>query len=236
MKNVRFISIALIICTVFVLGGCRKKTLSESGENIIKIGDGQERNYEVVLDERDEDTQYQYGEDDLSFIDTVTGKKIALGMNKAEVEEIAGEPELVDRNTVTYDGIVVKYDNDISVMLSVSNGVFEGEKGTRYSTSRGIHIGSTAEDFKKAYGADYSEGSQSTDEATGESIKEASRATRYFKKSGKNMEYLGTKLTSELKSEDTSNYYLQDFMFSNSTGNIATMRVSLYSAATGGLK
>ena len=236
MKKIRLISIALIVCTIYVFGGCRKKTASESGENIVKTGEGQERNYEVLLDERDENTQYQYGEDDLSFIDTVTGKKVALGMKKADLEEIAGEPELVDRNTVTYDGIVVKNDNDIAVMLSVSSGVFEGEKGTRYSTSRGIHIGSTAEDFKKAYGADYSEGSQSTDEVTGESIKEASRATRYFKKSGRKIEYLGTKLTSELKSEDTSNYYLQDFMFSNSTGNIATMRVSLYSAVTGGLK
>lgn len=236
MKKIRFISIALIVCTIFVFGGCRKKTASESGENIVKIGDGQNKNYEVVLDERDEDTQYQYGEDDLSFIDTVTGKKIAIGMSKAEVEEIAGEPELVDRNTTVYDGIVITYYNDVVVMMSISNGYFEGEKGMRYSTSRGIHIGSSVEDFKKAYGADYRKGSQSVDEDTGESVEIPSRAERYFKKDGRKIEFLGTGLTSEIKEEDPSKFYMQDYMFSDNTGNVVTMRVSLYSAVTGGLK
>ena len=228
--------IALILSTSVTLSGCRKKTVSESGANIVKSGDGQSGNYEVLLDERSEDTQYQYGEDDLSLLDTITGKKITLGMKKAEIEEITGEPELIDRNTNTYDGIVIKYDNDIAVMLSVSDGVFNGENRIRYSTLRGVHIGTPIEDFKKAYGSDYSEGSQNTDQNTGEIIKEASRATRYFKKDGKKIKFLGTKLTPELKSEDTSNYYLQDFMFSNKTGNVATIRVGLYSAVTGGLK
>ena len=51
------------------------------------------------------------------------------------------------------------------------------------------------------------------------------------------MKFLGTKLTSEQKSKnnDKSNYYIQDFMFSNKDGNIATMRVSLYEAAFGGM-
>lgn len=243
MKKVRYIkgiSAAVLVITVVItlitLGGCRKKTLSESGENVVKTGEGQTRGYEVLLDERSEETRYQYGEDDLSMIDTVSGKKVTLGMKKTEVEAVTGEPKLVDRNTNIYDGIVVKYDNDTAVMLSVSDGVFNDESGTRYSTLRGVDLGTTMEDFQKAYGADYSPGGESTDEDTGEIVKEASRATRYFKKKGNKVEFLGTSLTSEQKAEDTSSYYFQDFMFSNKTGNVAAIRVSLYSAATGGLK
>ena len=67
----------------------------------------------------------------------------------------------------------------------------------------------------------------------GTDIKVYNELKRYFEKDGSKVTFLGTSLTSEQKAEDTSNYYMQDFMFSNTSGNIATMRISLMSAATG---
>ena len=97
-------------------------------------------------------------------------------------------------------------------------------------------MGTTRDDFSKAYGDNVNQGSESTDE-NGNVEKTASRAVRYFEKDGSDTEFLGTKLTSEQKSRRThkSNYYIQDFMFSNKDGNIATMRVNLYEAAFGGM-
>lgn len=242
------IGAAAALSLAAILGGCGKKTASQTGENIVPIeqpqdgtqGDnGNAENapkYEVKLDERTADTQYSYGEDDISLVDTVSGKKIVLGQTKAEIESVTGEAKETDADYVTYDGVIVRYADDKAVTLLVSNGKFEGNSATRYKTSRGVGLGTTRDDFSKAYGDNVNQGSESTDE-NGNVEKTASRAVRYFEKDGSDMKFLGTKLTSEQKSKnnDKSNYYIQDFMFSNKDGNIATMRVSLYEAAFGGM-
>lgn len=223
------------------LGGCGKKTASQTGENIVPAENADTNNgensanYEVKLDERTQDTQYSYGEDDISLVDTVSGKKIILGMSEAEIEGVAGAATKTDGTYKIYDGVVVRYADGKAVSFIVSNGQFEGAALTRYKSSRGVGIGTSAEDFKKAYGDSYSEGSETVDENTGNTEKNASRAVRYFKKARSGMEFLGTRLTDEQKNDDTSNYYIQDFMFSNTDGNIATIRVSLLSAASGGM-
>lgn len=51
-----------------------------------------EKNYEVQLDERTDETKYQYGMDDLSLVDTVSGQKLTIGMTADEVEKITGAP------------------------------------------------------------------------------------------------------------------------------------------------
>ncbi len=221
-----------LIATFFVIiagfSGC-----GEKNENIIPSTDSQntDKNYEVVLDERDESTQYEYGEGDLSLVDTVSGKEIILGMKVSEIEEVTGTPERVDNEYKVYDGVVVKYKDEAAVSFIVSNGQFKDGKETRYFTSRGVGVGTSAEDFKKAYGDSYTEGVEEVDESTGETSKTASRAVRYFKKDGKKVEFLGTSLTKEQKSEDTSGYYFQDFMFSKADGRIATIRITLMSEA-----
>lgn len=222
------------------LSGCGKKTASQTGENIVPVENSEQNNgenkanYDVKLDERTADTQYSYGEDDISLVDTVSGKKIMLGMSEADIESITGAPEKNDGKYKIYDGVVVCYSDGKAVSFIVANGQFEGAALTRYKSSRGVGIGTSAEDFKKAYGDSYTEGGEEVDDK-GNTEKNASRAVRYFKKDGSGMEFLGTKLTDEQKSGDTSNYYLQDFMFSNTDGTIATIRVSLLSAATGGI-
>lgn len=221
---------AMVIMTG--LSACGKKTASQTGENILPSSNG-DSSVSVLLDERTEDTQYQYGEDDLSLVDTGSGKKITLGMTKAQIEEVCGEAVEADNQYTTYDGVVVRYDGDMAVSLIV-NGKFKDGKEKRFYTTRGVCVGTSAEDFKKAYGDSYSEGEETT-EKDGTVSKSASRAVRYFEKDGNSINFLGTKLSSEQKSGDTSGYYIQDFMFSNQTGNIATIRVSLLSAARGGM-
>lgn len=240
------VGIAAALSLTGVLYGCGKKTASQTGENIVPIehskndsaaGENAENkpNYEVRLDERTADTQYQYGEDDISLIDTVSGKKIVLGSNTSEIEAVTGDVIETDSDYKTYDGVIVRYRDDKAVMFIVSSGQFEGSSAARYKTSRGVGIGTSHDDFNKAYGDNFNKGEESVDESTGKVEKQASRAVRYFEKDGSKMKFLGTQLTSEQKSKDKSNYYLQDFMFSNKNDSVVTMRVSLYDAARGGI-
>ena len=227
----RIISVMLAAMLLVALTGCGEKTASQKGTNVVQKAEPTEegRNFDVEVDERTEKTQYEYGEDDLSLIDTNSGQKIVLGMTEEAVEAIAGAPAQKDGDYRVYDGVVVRYIDGQAVSFIVASGQFKDGAETRYKTSRGIGVGSSADDFKKAYGDSYTEGGEET-AADGETTKTASNAVRYFKKDGNKVEFLGTSLTSEQKAEDTSNYYMQDFMFSNESGNIATLRVSLWSA------
>ena len=139
------IGAAAALSLAAVLGGCGKKTASQTGENIVPIEQPQEGRqgdngnaenapkYEVKLDARTADTQYSYGEDDISLVDTVSGKKIVLGQTKAEIESVTGEAKETDADYVTYDGVIVRYADDKAVTLLVSNGKFEGNSATRYN-------------------------------------------------------------------------------------------------------
>lgn len=224
----------LALTLMLSLAACGKKTVSQMGENIVQNVTEEGRKYDVQLDERTEGTHYEYGEDDLSLVDTNSGNKITLGMSEADVEKVTGSAEQKDGDYRVYDGVVVRYTDNAAVSFIVASGQFKDGKETRYKTTRGVGIGTSAEDFKKAYGDSYTQGGEETT-ADGEVSKSASRAVRYFKKDGKKINFLGTALSDEQKAEDTTNYYMQDFMFSNETGNIATMRISLMSAATGGM-
>ncbi|MBQ3573808.1 MAG: hypothetical protein IJA16_04355 [Clostridia bacterium] len=219
------------------LSGCGARNVSETGKNIVpntqsgSAGGGAQRNFTVELDERSERAAYDYGMADLSLIDTVTGERITLGMSIDEIEKVTGAPEMVEPGYKTYDGVVVKYDkNNRAVSLIVANGKFKDGKETRYFTSRGVGIGTSAEDFKKAYGDSYTEKKEVVDEATGEVSTDAAKAVRYFELDDGEVEFLGTTAPRE-KDDD---YCLQDFMFSNTDGTVATIRISFLSAARGG--
>ncbi len=218
--------LAALLLSSAALSGCRKKTASSTGENIVKSEQPQgNREYDVKLDERTKETQYQYGDDDLSLVDTVSGKKISLGMSRDEIEKITGEATKTDAEYKYYDGVIVAYNDDKAEALVTASGPFDGDTATRYKTSRGIYIGMPMEDFKKAYGDEYSEGTESTNEK-GETEKSASRATRYFKKSGSKIEYIGQNLESNQKKGDTSGIYFQDFMFSKNDNTVATVKIA----------
>lgn len=240
MKINRFICLILSCVIALLFSACGGKTASQTGENIVVknegtvTDDGDERNYEVQLDERTEETQNDYAEDDLALVDTVSGKKISLGMTEAEIEEIAGAPLKNDMDYRVYDGVVVKYTDGLAASFIVASGQFEGDKATRFVTSRGISVGTTADDFKKAYGDSLREGKEVIDTESGETSKNANRAVRYFEKKDNKIKFIGTELTPEQKNGDTSDYYMQDYMFSKVDGSVATIRITLLSAVSGG--
>lgn len=232
-----YLMTGLIIVSAALVSGCGAKNMSETGKNIVPSvqsgsaeSDGQ-RNFTVELDERGGKAAYDYGMADLSLIDTMTGERITLGMSIDEIEKITGAPEMIEPGYKTYDGVVVKYDkNNRAVSLIVSAGKFKDGKETRYFTSRGVGIGTSAEDFKKAYGDSYTEKKEVVDEATGEVSTDAAKAIRYFELDDNEVEFLGTTAP---KDED-ADYCIQDFMFSNTDGTVATIRISFLSAARGG--
>lgn len=215
------IFVTLILC---MLSGCGAKTASQTGENIVENTSGNGNNFEVILDERTDETKYLYGTDDLSLVDTISGKKITLEMSAEEIEKVTGAPTITDREYRIYDGVVVKYADDKAVELIVASGQFPGEEGKRYKTSRGIGLDSSFDNFKSAYGDEFNQSLESTDDSS-EVSKIPANASRFFKKSGSKVEFLGTSIN-EI-SNGGEPYYMQNFMFSNASGNVATIKLSV---------
>ncbi len=233
LKPTIAIMTALVLATTVVTGCGKKETASSKGSNIIQKSEPQEgdtsaeKNYEVKLDERSKDTMYQYGMDDLSFVDTVTGKKVTIGMSVENLEEVAGTPITVDNNYRIYDGLIVQFNEENkAVALLISGGLFQSEsQGTRFMTTRGVGLLTGREDFVKAYGDLYNEGETETDENGEVVIKKLSNAVRYFSVDGNKVEYLGIELTEDMKQKYSGKLYMQDFMFDREANQITTMRV-----------
>lgn len=246
-KQISILLLAAAMLAASITGCGKEKTLSSTGDNIVPKAsaqtDGQQEentqdattspdaNYEVQLDERNEDAKYQYGMDDLSLIDTVSGKSISIGMTEEEVEAIAGAPVTTDRNYRVYEGVVVSYTEDLKVnALIVSSGQFpDTNQAVRYKSSRGVGLNTSFDDFVKAYGDQYNQRTEGSTEDGTPSETPAS-AIRYFKLDGKKVEYLGTSLTDDMKKDGTENIYMQDFMFNKDSNQVTTMRVSALDA------
>lgn len=248
LASKRFVGVAAFAVALTLLSGCGAKNVSQTGENIVPTEKNESQtegeytpNYDVKLDERSEGQKHSYAEDDLCFVDTLSGQKIVLGMTADEVESITGEPVRNDGSYKVYDGVIVQYKDDKAVTFIVSGGEFKDSSANRYKTTRGIGIGTSREDFGKAYGDEAIAGSTETGE-DGEVEKNPSMAKRYFKKDGDKIKYLGDILDDKQKqeqkeaekSDNGTEYYMQDFMFSDSD-TVVTLRVSLTSAVKGGL-
>ncbi len=233
LKPTIAIMTALVLATTMCTGCGKKETASSKGSNIIQKSKPQEgdtsseKNYEVKLDQRDEDTMYQYGMDDLSFVDTVTGESVFVGMSVKKLEEVTGEPITVDNNYRIYDGLIVQFDQqEKAVALLISGGLFQSEaQGTRFKTSRGVGLSTGLDDFVKAYGDLYNEGQTEMDENGEVVIKKLSNAVRYFAVDGRKVEYLGTELTEDSKNEYSGKIYMQDFLFDREENRVTMMRV-----------
>lgn len=242
------IAVVSVIVTLFSACGDKKETANSTGPNIVPkesvtekeaentdTEETQEENsvvpekkYDVLLDERDEDAKYQYDMNDLSLVDTVSGKIISVGMSINDIEQITGTAMTVNQQHRIYNGIIILYgEDDTAESLIVSSGLFPDEnQGTRFKSSRGVALGSTFEDFVKAYGDQFNEG-KTTDVKEGETPYETpANAIRYFRVDGRDVEFIGTKLDAETKAGDTENIYMQDFMFSKDTNKVTTMRIS----------
>lgn len=187
----------------------------------------------VPLEERPQEARYQYSMDDLSLIDTASGQKLTLGMTADQVEAVAGQPVSQERNYRVYDGVVAQYGQDGAlVSLIVSGGEFpDPAQGGRYKTSRGVGLSTPFEDFVKAYGDQYSQRQEGEPAGEGEAPAETpATAIRYFRVRDGAVEYLGDRLTDEMRADGEENLYMQDFMFDRTTNQVITMRISASSA------
>ncbi len=216
-----------------MLSGCNwGKNGGADGGNIVprstEAGIEGQKNYDVLLDERPEEERYLYSMDDLSLVDTISGKKITIGMSRAEIETITGEAVATTPRYCLYDGVVVQYtEEDIAGALVVSGGEFrEEEAATKYLTVRGVGLYTSFEDFVKAYGEEHF-AKEEEEAVEGEMPSETpARAIRYFRIDGRKVEYLGTVLTEEMEQEGEENLYIQDFVFGRETNQITAMRIS----------
>lgn len=245
LKKILAMTMALSLAATLLVG-CGKKdetaklsgddtsmTASSKGSNIVRKSepqegdDSQKKNFEVQLDERTEETQFLFGLEDLSFIDTVTGEKVTIGMTEEALGKVAGTPIASDQNYRIYDGLIVQLDEENKVVsLLVSGGLFlDANQGTRFMSCRGVGLHTSLEDFTKAYGALYNEKQTQTAEDGTVTNETAGSAVRYFVVDGEKVEYLGTELTNEQKDAYTGKIYMQEFMFDKETNAVSAMRV-----------
>lgn len=227
MKKVISIALAsMLAVSAVTLAGCGKneQNTNSARETVPSQTKAEEYVNNVEAEKRDKDSQYAYDLKDLSLIDTLSGKSIALGMTASEIEAVTGGAIQTDKEYKVYDGVVVKYSDDKAASLIVG-GKFSGDSLKRYKTSRGIGIGTNVSDFKKAYGDEVSKSEK-------DDINTASTAARYFKKNGDKLEYLGAK-ADNISSKDPD-VYIADFMFGKDSGEVTSIRISLMKDATGG--
>ena len=215
------------------LSGCGKKAgtpevVKTEGEGAPGELPSHNQQYEVKLEERSASQQHQYNDNDLCFVDAVSGKTIRLGMSQKEVEEISGAPLQKSTNHCVYDGLIVLYDsNQTAISLLVSDGVFGEDKkqSTRYTTNRGVKLGTPLADFQKAYGEEYNKVEPQKDDK-GEIVKTPSNAVRYFSLDGDKSEYLGDGvLDAQQKAQYGDKLYLQQFTFDPETETVMSMSI-----------
>ncbi len=230
MNTKKFLTIFMILSlAVLTLVSCGKKeTASPQGTNIVQNQETGE--VDVTLDERTEETKYQYDTDDLSFIDSTTGQGISIGMALPDIEAVTGEAVRKSGSNVIYNGISVQYNQEnISVGMTLSSGEFDDETiKTRYKTSRGVGLNASFEDFSKAYGdlSNERKEEQTAEDGTVISGETPANAVRYFKADGSKVEYLGNNRNDAVKATDKDKLYMQYFMFDKETNCVSAIKVT----------
>ena len=253
LKNLTILSVSAILALSTLTacgdkqqtGGTASNTTSQtqSGEkqgSSIDYGENAAKDmpFKVDLKENSEEESYNFTGDDLTLINTESGTSIWPGMTTAQLEAIVGAPIKTDGDYKIYNGLVVKYENDIAMSLIVSEGNIQENNQTagRFMTTRGVAIGTSIDDFKKAYGSQTAERSETITDENGnkvvdESTTETVGAIRYMRRGADgSVTYLGGELTDEEARKGTSDVYIIDFTFDNAANIIATIRVSAYDA------
>ncbi len=185
------------------------------GDNVTKRGDG---GVDVAVDARDGDDRYEFDDEDLGFVDTMSGAVITIGMSIDDVESLIGEPRYIDgQDNRFYSGIAVKYDGDMNVsrLVVASGNMEQGDSPERFVTPRGIKLGASVEEFASVYGDQYN-----NPEEGGEDIS-VTRAVRYYTQSGDGFAYAGNDFNT--LTGDKSSVITQSFIFSPETGGLSVI-------------
>lgn len=187
------------------------------GDNVTKREDG---GVDVALEAREGDDRYEFENDDMCFVDTMSGAIISIGMSIDDVESLIGEPRYIDaQDNRFYSGIAVKYDDNMNVeRLVVATGNMEqSDDPERFVTSRGIRLGATEDEFASAYGDQYN------DPQDGELGGSASRAVRYYTPDGDGYKYAGNDFN--VLVGDNSSAITQSFIFSPETKGLSVISI-----------
>ncbi len=195
------------------------------GDNITARGDG---GVDVSVDVREGDDRYELDDEDLGFVDTMSGALIRIGMSIDEIESLIGPPKTIDsqRNRF-YSGIAIQYDQDMNASRIVAaSGNMEGsDDPERFVTPRGIKLGSTMDEFVSVYGDDYNDAQKSAEGNTGVDAS-VTRALRYYTQNGDDFDYVGSSLVGDGAPQvDPANLVTQMFIFSPETGNISVITI-----------
>ena len=230
MNYKKYLALTIVLTlSISVLTACGKKEVATPQATDIVINQENE-SIDTTLEERTEETKYQYDTDDLSFIDSTTGQGISIGMALPDIEAVTGEAIRKSGSNVIYNGISVQYNQEnISVGMTLSSGEFDDETiKTRYKTSRGVGLNMSFEDFSKAYGdlSNKREEEQVAEDGTVISGETPANAVRYFKADGSNVEYLGNTKNDAVKATDKDKLYMQYFMFDKETNCVSAIKVT----------
>ncbi len=185
------------------------------GDNVTKREDG---GVDVAVDARDGDNRYEFDDEDLGFVDTMSGAVISIGMSIDDVESLIGEPRYIDgQDNRFYSGIAIKYDDDMNVsrLVVASGNMEQSDSPERFVTPRGIKLGASVEDFASVYGDEYNNPQEG-----GEDIS-VTRAVRYYTQNGDDYEYAGNDFNT--LTGDTSSVITQSFIFSPETGGLSVI-------------
>jgi len=106
---------------------------------------------------------WQLSIEDLNVVEVNTNNTISIGMTRSEVESILGKEietfDLGNARFFNYGGLDIYYRNEIIAGIKVN-------ESDRFSTSRGVKIGSKIEDFLKLYKGSVPKKSYSSYEVT----------------------------------------------------------------------
>lgn len=194
-----------------------------SGKNITESADG---GVEVGIDAREGSERYNFENEDLGFVDTLSGAQLNIGMSADEIESLIGKPRVIDLDYRVYNGIVIQYNNDMNaIKLIVAEGNMEQDDNpVRFVSPRGIKLSSSFDDFISVYGDEYYAAEMSSEE-NDVSMNGSTRAIRYYAKDGNSYTYLGQSYNKDNKPESDSDLIMQTFLFEPGTNVITAITV-----------
>ena len=177
---------------------------------------------DVAVEPREGDDQYDFDDEDLGFVDTMSGALISVGMSMGDIESLIGGPKTVDsQGNRFYSGIAIQYDsNNKASRLVVAAGNMEGsDDPERFVTPHGVKLGSSLDEFISVYGDDYN---KPEDENNDVSI---TRAARYYKQDGDDFTYVGSDFSGDQVPPNDSTRVTQTFLFAPETGAVSVISI-----------
>lgn len=181
----------------------------------------------VALKEMEDEERHEFLDEDLGFVDTMSGALLRIGMTAEEIENIIGTPRSIDIDARIYDGLVVQFDEDgKAIKLVVTEGyVLDTDNPKRYVSPRGISLGSSLDDFKSVYGDEYKAGGNTENAEGSAAMNGSTRAIRYYAKNGNSFSYIGESTSKDTRPENDADLISQMFLFSAGENTVSAMTV-----------